>query len=108
MKAFLIVTALLFGSFSYGQVKTAVIHTSAECKECKDRLETKLNYTKGIQFADLDIPSRDITVKYNESKISLDQIRKDINELGYDADDQKADPNAQKALPACCRPAGHQ
>lgn len=108
MKAFLIVTALLLGSISYGQMKTVVIHTSAECDECKDRLETKLNYTKGVQFAELNVPTRDLTVKYNEKKISLDQLKKDISELGYDADDLKADDKAQKALPACCQPAGHR
>ena len=108
MKTLLIITALLLGSISYGQMKTVVIHTSAECNECKDRLETMLNYKKGVQFAELDVPSRDLTVKYNENKITLDQIKKDISELGYDADEQKADSKAQGKLPACCRPAGHE
>lgn len=88
------------------KIQTVVIKTSAECGQCKDRIENKLNYTKGISFADLNYETKELTVKFKTEKITLDEIRKIVSELGYDADDVKANPTAQKALPACCQPNG--
>lgn len=89
-----------------GKVQTVVIQTSAECGECEVRLEGKLNYTKGVQFAELDIPSKQLTVKFNSKKISLEEIRKIISDLGYQADEVPANPKAYEALPACCKVGG--
>lgn len=86
--------------------ETASIKTNAECGMCKDRIEGKLNYEKGIIFAELDVPSKVVTVKYKKDVISLAQIRTIISEIGYDADDVKANTNAQNKLPACCQPGG--
>ena len=85
---------------------TAVIKTSAECGQCKERVEGKLNYTKGISFAELNYETRELTVKFRADKISLDEIRKLVSELGYDADEVKANPEAQSKLPMCCQPGG--
>ncbi|MEZ4889171.1 MAG: cation transporter [Crocinitomicaceae bacterium] len=112
MKNLLVAFALLFIGNSFAQelkkVEEVVIQTSAECNDCKVRLEDKLNYTKGIRFADLDVPSMKLTVSYTTKKIDLATIKQIISELGYDADDVKANPAAQKALPACCQPHGHK
>jgi copper chaperone CopZ len=86
--------------------QTVIIQTSAECGDCKERIENGLNYTKGISFAELDLETKKVTVKYNGTKVSLDQIRTNINSIGYDADSSKADPEAVKKLPLCCQPGG--
>lgn len=87
-------------------VKLDTILTSAECGQCKDRIEGKLNYTKGVKFAELNYESKELVVRYKTKHISLDEIRKIVNQIGYDADHTKADPDAQKALPLCCQPGG--
>lgn len=86
--------------------QTVIIQTSAECGDCKERIENGLNYSKGISFAELDLETKKVTVKYNGTKVSLDQIRTKINSIGYDADSSKADPEAVKKLPLCCQPGG--
>lgn len=111
MKAQLTLIALfMLLSTAWGQktpkVQTVVIHTSAECSECEQRLENGLNYTKGVMFAEFDLESRNVTVKYNTKKTSPEALRKVINGLGYDADDTKADKTAFEKLPACCKPNG--
>lgn len=95
----------LIMSFSYIKPKPieVVIHTSAECGQCKERIESKLNYTKGIVFADVNYETRDLTVKFRPDKITLEEIKHIVSELGYDADDVKANVEAQNALPACCQ-----
>lgn len=89
-----------------GKTQTVVIQTSAECGDCEVRLEGKLNFTKGVQFAELDVPSKKLTVKFNTKKITLDEIKKIVSDLGYQADEVVADPKAYEALPACCKVGG--
>lgn len=106
VKLFVVLIALLSMSFVKQTVKEVVIKTSSECGMCKERIEEKLNYTKGITFVDLDVSTKLLTVKYKEEKISVDKIKEIISNLGYDADEVKANPESQKNLPACCQPHG--
>lgn len=95
-----------FAQEKKGKTETAVIQTSAECGDCKDRIENGLNYTKGIVFAELDLETKKVTVKFNTKKITLQQVKEKIHSIGYDADEMKADPAAVQKLPACCQPGG--
>jgi copper chaperone CopZ len=97
---------LLWSGTLLAQTEEVQIHTSAECGSCKDRLEGKLNYVEGIRFAELDVESKMLTVKFKPSTISLEAIKTIIVELGYDADEMKAKPEAVEKLPACCKPGG--
>jgi copper chaperone CopZ len=82
------------------------IQTSAECGECEIRLEEALNYTKGIVFAELDLTTMKLNVKFKPKQITLEEIKVKIASLGYQADDIPADKIAYDALPACCKPGG--
>jgi copper chaperone CopZ len=106
MKSILMTIMLLFAGVSYGQSEVVKIKTSSECGSCKKRIEGKLNYTPGVKYAELDVESKIVEVKFNTKKISADDIRKIISETGYDADDVKAIPSAVEKLPACCKPGG--
>lgn len=83
--------------------ETAVLMTSAQCDMCKARIEGKLGEAKGVRMVSLDIRSKKLTVKYNPEKTTVDEIRKTVTALGYDADDTKGDAEAHKNLPACCQ-----
>ncbi len=87
---------------------TVVIHTSANCDECKTRIETALSKVKGIKSSSLDLASHDATVLYVPKKIDAAAIRKAITSVGYDADDLLANQEAHDNLPACCRKGGHE
>lgn len=106
MKNVLMIAFMFFGALAIGQTEEVKIKTSSECGSCKKRIEGKLNYTKGIQFAELDVPTKELTVKFSSKKITLDEIKHILSELGYDADEVKANPESVKALPACCQPGG--
>jgi copper chaperone CopZ len=86
--------------------QTVVIQTSAECGDCKDRIEEALNYTKGVVFAELDLETKKVTVRFTTKKISLQEVKQAIATIGYDADEVKAEPKAQLSLPKCCQPNG--
>lgn len=83
-----------------------IIKTSAQCGDCKERIEEKLNYTKGVLFAELDVESKNLTIKYKSDKITIDEIKMILNDLGYDADDWKAKKVNVESLPKCCQPGG--
>ena len=109
MKFLVVVIALVFGFNSFSQeTGEAKIQTSAECGSCKTRIENKLNYTKGIKFAELDLTTKVVEVKYSPKRITLAQIKTILSETGYDADEVKAVPAAVEKLPACCKPGGHK
>jgi copper chaperone CopZ len=82
------------------------MQTSAKCNDCKERIEGKLNYTKGIKFAELDMETKKVTVKYASKKISLQKIKETIAAIGYDADDVNAKQEDILKLPKCCQPGG--
>jgi mercuric ion binding protein len=108
MKTQLIIIFLfaVLGTTWAQKTQTVVIHTSAECGQCEERLEEGLNYAKGVVFAELDLETQNVTIKYSPKKTDVAQLKKVINGLGYDADDQKADAAAVNKLPACCKPNG--
>jgi periplasmic mercuric ion binding protein len=88
--------------------KTAeiTIKTSAQCDQCKQRIEKALAYEKGIVSSKLDVPTASITVIYKPTKTNPETIKKVVSKLGYDADDIKADEKAYKELPGCCQKGG--
>jgi copper chaperone CopZ len=99
---------VLLSTFSFGQkTMTSQIQTSAQCGDCKERIEGKLNYTKGIKFAELDDQTKIVTVKYDPKKIDLVAIKQTIAKIGYDADEVKAAKQDVEKLPKCCQPNGH-
>ena len=108
MKKYLLSLVIFFiYGISFGQkAETSVIQTSAQCNDCKERIEGKLNYTKGIKFAELDMETKKVTVKYSVMKISLQKIKETIAAIGYDADDVKAKQEDVLKLPKCCQPNG--
>jgi copper chaperone CopZ len=113
MKATLLTAFILFVfGTSFGQKKattteTIVIQTSAQCADCKERIENALNYTNGVKFAEMDLTTKKVTVKYATSKISAQAIKEVISKIGYDADELKAKKEAIEKLPKCCQPNGH-
>ena len=108
MKKLLFFLFITLSSTLFAQKPALVtIQTNAQCGDCKDRIETALHQTKGVVYAELNMETKVVEVKYKVSKTDVATLQKVLNLAGYDADDQKADPTAQKALPLCCQPGGH-
>lgn len=82
---------------------TVTIQTSAQCEQCKTRIEKALAFEKGVINSNLDLETKAVTIEYKKGKTDLDSLRKAIAAVGYDADDVKADEKAYAALPGCCK-----
>jgi mercuric ion binding protein len=83
--------------------KEISIQTSAQCEMCKTKIEETLAFEKGVKSSELDLRSKIVKVVFNPGKTNPSKIRNAISKSGYDADDIKADPEAYKKLPACCK-----
>jgi cation transport ATPase len=100
----LVMTGILVNAQDKGNKLTSVsIKTSAQCEQCKKRIEEYLAFEPGVKKSTLDLQTKEVSVEYNAEKTSPEKIRKAITKCGYDADDQLADPKAYKKLPACCK-----
>jgi cation transport ATPase len=109
---FLLMIALFFSAQGVKaqskKTETLKIHTSAICKDCKERIEKSMAYEKGVKHFNLDVKSKDLTVEYIPGKTTPDKIRKAVSDAGYDADDVPANPKAYEALPDCCKKDGQE
>lgn len=116
MKNLKILFAVLFTlSFSFATLaqkksstETIKIKTSAECDQCKERLEKVMAYEKGVKKAVLDVESKVFTIEYKPSKTSPEKIKQVISDTGYDADDVPANNKAYEKLPDCCKKGEHK
>lgn len=106
----LVMTVSATGSAQQKAVQKAVIKTTITCDHCKacetcgGLLEKKLLKTKGIQMITLNEQKATIEVIFNSKKTDLPAIRKATSDLGYDADEIKANPEGYQKLDGCCKP----
>lgn len=115
MKQFFVLLFFTIITFSTtAQSKTnqkAVIKTEFFCSHCKvcetcgKNLQANLYKIKGLKMYELDEEKMTITVYYNSKKTTLEIIKKAISDLGFDADEVKANPLAYEKLDDCCKKA---
>lgn len=111
MKKIIMITCLLMGFViknATAQDTTVVIKSTAQCGECKEKIENALNFEKGVKSSDVNIDTKEVTVVYNPDKTTPDKIRTAISKAGYDADNIPADEKAYKRLKPCCTKDGHK
>lgn len=74
-----------------------------ECPTCGKSLQAGLLKIKGVKMYELDDKQMTVTVYYNGQKTDAAAIRTAISNLGYDADEVKANPVAYENLDGCCK-----
>ena len=72
------------------------------CEQCKARIEAAA-YIKGVKFADWDVKSQELTVKYDSTKTSPELILKSIAKAGHDNEMFKADDADYNKIASCCK-----
>lgn len=85
------------------KVKTIKIKTTAQCGQCKERIEKAMAYEKGVKSSDLDLETKVLTVVYDSIKTTEMKLKNVVAKMGYDAGEVKKDMKAYKNLPACCK-----
>lgn len=99
------VAGMAFSGFSQAKaVQTAVIKVpNAVCELCKKRIETYLDRYDGMLEMNLNYRKAEIKVKFITDRINIEEIKAAIANVGYDADDVEAAPDAYNRLPKTCK-----
>lgn len=85
------------------KVKEAAFGVRGNCGLCKKTIEKAAMSVKGVVDAQWNKDKKNITVKYDEKMVKIDQVHQAIARAGYDTDKMAADPSAYKELPGCCK-----
>ena len=54
------------------------------CSACSANVEKKLNSLEGVHAASVSLPGRSALIDFNPAVISLDDMKREINNIGYD------------------------
>lgn len=76
---------------------------TGNCGMCKKTIEASLKGKPGIKSASWNKDTKMMTISFDPSKISEDQIHQAIADSGYDTEKKKASDKAYNNLPGCCQ-----
>ena len=82
--------------------KTETINVSGNCELCKARIE-KAAKVEGVTKAVWSDKTKLLTLVYNPSKVTGDDIQKKIAAVGHDTPKYKATDKAYNSFPGCCK-----
>ena len=109
MKTFIfgIIAMSVLSASSFAQQKgvlKAVIKTpGVQCEACKTRIENHLVHEDGVSSVKADYRKHSVTVVWIIDRTNIENIKTALANMGYDADDITADPEAYKMLPVTCQ-----
>ncbi|MEZ5147180.1 MAG: heavy-metal-associated domain-containing protein [Bacteroidales bacterium] len=63
-------------------VEEIKIQTSAQCEQCKERIEKDMSFEKGIKYVNLDLDTKILTVQYKTAKTDPEKSAKPFLKLG--------------------------
>lgn len=81
---------------------SAKYNVRGNCEQCKKRIETAA-YLKGVRYADWDVDSKILSLKYDSTKTSVSVILQSVAKSGHDADTFVAKDEDYNRLPKCCK-----
>lgn len=82
--------------------KTDTVKVWGKCGMCKTRIE-KAAKTEGVIKAEWNIQTKMLTLVYNPSLVSCEDVQKKIAAVGHDTEMFAADDKAYEKLDSCCK-----
>jgi copper chaperone CopZ len=102
-----IFSLIAFSTASVAQnkaVQKAVIQTpGVQDEACKTRIDNFLVHEYGVTSVKADYRRHTVTVQWLKDRSNIENIKTALANMGYDADDVSADPDAYSRLPLACR-----
>jgi len=104
LSLFMLTTFSFPGLAQQKSVQKAVIQTPGVlCEACKTKIENRLAHEDGISSVKADYRKHTVTVVWITDRTNIENIKTELANLGFDADDITAEEDAVKRLPPCCR-----
>lgn len=85
----------------FAQAKTDSFKVYGNCGMCKKRIEKAVK-VEGVTMADWDTETKIITVTYDATKITNNDLQQKIAAVGHDTEKYAADDKVYEKLPGCC------
>ena len=82
---------------------TKTFKVYGNCGMCEKTIEGAFKGVKGIEKADWNKETKIMEVTFDESVITLKEIKQKIADVGYDTDEVRASEKVYNKLPGCCQ-----
>ena len=104
-KIITVITLVLFIATTFAQEKNKKItmKVDGKCEMCKARIEKSALRTKGVKYALWDIPSRQLSLIFDERKTDPMKIKTALVAIGHDTKELKATQEAYDSIHPCCK-----
>ena len=103
----ILILFLLISFYSFSQTKEKNVRdtfeVSGNCDMCKKRIESATLSLKGVKYVSWSPQSKNFSIIYNSTKVSIDDVKKRIAEVGHDNSLYQASDEAYKNLYFCCK-----
>lgn len=83
--------------------KKETFRVYGNCSMCERAIENSTKAQDGVIKADWDKKTDQFTVTFNPTIITLDRIKQQLADIGYDTDTHRAKEEVYNALPGCCQ-----
>ena len=119
MKTGILAGAMFLGVFAFSPVsaqdnaniqtevvqaaETATFKVGGKCGMCKNRIESAVKELDGVQSVNWNKETKELTVKYDTTKLEEVAIHEKIAAVGHDTEEMKAADKAYDSLPGCCK-----
>lgn len=86
---------------------TVVKLPTLQCGACENTVSTALKAVDGVKDVKVDLKNKSAQVSFVANQATVSKIEDAVVNVGYAANDKKADPKAYEKLPECCKVGGH-
>ncbi len=77
-------TGIFAGSGDSEKIRTATISTyGMSCTGCEETIETEIKKLEGIKSVKADHVKKTVVVKFDDKKVTLNQVKEAIKSAGY-------------------------
>ena len=97
----LLAAVSLVATSVFAQDKTDSFKVYGNCGMCQKRIEKAANL-EGVRSAAWNVDTKIMTVTYDPSKVTNEDLQKKIASVGHDTDKYSADDKVYGKLPGCC------
>ena len=104
-KVFFLLLLIPFLSFSQTSEKNAkdTFKGSGNCEMCNDRIQKATLSLKGVKYVSWSPQSKNFSIIYNSTKVSIDEVKKTISKAGHDNGSYIATDETYNNLHHCCK-----
>ena len=83
--------ALMSGMAAAKEVTTAIKVPKMDCAACAVVVKQALTKTKGVKNANIDVDKHAVTVVYEDSQVTVPQLRQVIRKTGFEVESSGQD-----------------